>query len=199
MAVKPSLLWCDPNRLATLIGEGSGLGQDAPRREENRKKIRFKVSAPESSTQVISLSDIYQPQERTVAPSEFEVGDRKTLEERLEGLVDWLLSVAGGTSGFVADEQGLPLANRGATTEQVAMSSPLAQIIKPICKSMQSNFEGSLAVELPDNNFLHLLWSPSPAGRLAVGLILTQALGGERLRSFRLSLDKAIQVTFGGR
>jgi hypothetical protein len=120
------------------------------------------------------------------------------LSERLETFLAWVVGSTGGFAAFVADADGLPLANKHGTEDHIAITSTLDKALRPIRASVSGDPQGSVAIELDTRNVLQVLWGATPAGRVAVGLVLPESLAGEVIRSVRASLRSVFNEPLGG-
>jgi hypothetical protein len=115
------------------------------------------------------------------------------LAERLSQFVDWLGASTGALAAFVADSDGLLLANRHAPEHHVIATVPLAFAEQTVRKYVPSPSEGSTTIELDDTNVLQVIRVETTAGRLVVGLVLSGALSRATCATVRRMLRAGVE------
>lgn len=136
-------------------------------------------------------SDAEYPDVVTEAPEPF---SGEPLERRLADLVAWAIDRTDAMAAFVADENGLPLANYESPEALIAAAPLVSQSLESIGALVPSPAQGSAAIELEDHNALHLIWVDSGRGRIALGLVLADALRSEMIRTVRIALERAVSM-----
>jgi len=99
-----------------------------------------------------------------------------SIEQRLALLVDWLMGSTASYSAFVADSEGLALANRNAPDNYIAVTALIGRAQHLLDEFVPAPVDGSTSMELDDGNTLHIVWASTDAGRLAAGMVLPQPL-----------------------
>lgn len=203
-----SLLWIDGSTLYTLL---SAVGVDPPGPTPpasphgiETERVHFEIPlparapaptpppgaepAPDSGEPVLrplATTGSSGGPERLPPPPALEGG---TLEDRLATHIQWLIGSTGAYAGFIADHDGLPLSMHNAGEDHIAITSALDAAMAPIRSSLRGDPQGSVAIEIDRENVLQVVWANTPTGRLAVGLILPESLGGELVRAIRQSI-----------
>ncbi|MCP4657417.1 MAG: hypothetical protein GY856_18585 [bacterium] len=127
-------------------------------------------------------------------PGDEPPGD-EPLERRLADLLSWAIDATGATAAFVADENGLPLANRESPEALIAAAPLVSRSLEGMGTLVPSYAQGSAAaIELESHNALHLIWVDSGRGRLAIGLVLADALASAMIRTVRTALERAVSM-----
>lgn len=104
---------------------------------------------------------------------------------RLQRLLDWLARSLTASAAFVADSEGLTIANLRTPESYVAVSAPLGGLQEKLASFVPTSPDGSTFVELEDQTVLQVIWAPTDQGRLALGMVLPLPLersAGKRLR-----------------
>lgn len=116
----------------------------------------------------------------------------QSVDARLSSFLRWLMGGTGAFAAFVADEEGLPLANHNAPEGYVAAVGALGRAQHDISRYVPSPGAGSSTIELDQQNLLQVVWSDTSAGRLAVGLVLAGALDRVMVHRIRRLTQLAI-------
>ncbi len=98
------------------------------------------------------------------------------IDRRLEAMLQWLIGNTGAFAAYIADIDGLPLANRHAPDSYVAATASLAQAHQEMARFVPSPVDGTTSIEIHDQNILEVIWAQTSAGRLALGLVLAAPL-----------------------
>ncbi len=209
-----SLLWIDPGALRNLL---SGVGVETGGRvapgpgAQAEPRTRFEVPVRAAPTRppdgagapAPSPAPDFQPlaapggrggaEQLPPPPSA-----KGTLEDRLDLHVQWLIGSTGAYAGFIADHEGLALSMRNAGQDHIAITAALDGAMAPIRNSLRGDPQGSVAIEIDRDNVLQVVWANTPMGRLAVGLVLADSLGGELVRAIRKSIVELFKTNAGG-
>lgn len=110
----------------------------------------------------------------TARPGSF--AELRSIEERLAVLVDWLTGTTAAYSAFVADGDGLALANRNTPDNYVAATAMIGRAQQLVDAYVPAPVDGATSMELDDGNTLQIVWVSTDAGRLAAGIVLPQPL-----------------------
>lgn len=121
------------------------------------------------------------------------LGEDATLEQRLDRLLLWLVGSTGAFAAFVADGEGLALANRHAPESYLVATAALGIAERAMSEYVPRPQEGSTVVDLDGTNVLHIIWASTSAGRLAVGLVLAAPLERALAAKARRILRKAVE------
>ncbi len=116
----------------------------------------------------------------------------RSVEERLGVLVDWLTGTTASYSAFVADGDGLALANRNAPDNYVAATAMIGRAQHLVDAYVPAPVDGATSMELDDGNTLQIVWVTTSAGRLAAGIVLPQPLSRPFCASVREMVRTAI-------
>ncbi len=98
------------------------------------------------------------------------------LQQRFEAFVDWLGTGVGAQGSFVADDDGLVLANRNAPDTYAVATVSLCHAEQSVLDYMPRPTEGTTTLELDDTNFLQVIRVDTVVGRLIVGVIVAAPL-----------------------
>jgi hypothetical protein len=104
------------------------------------------------------------------------ISSKATIEQRLAVLVDWLMGSTASYSAFVADSEGLALANRNAPDNYIAVTALIGRAQHLLDEFVPAPVDGATSMELEDGNTLQIVWASTDAGRLAAGMVLPQPL-----------------------
>ena len=113
------------------------------------------------------------------------------VERRLEAVLGWVMETTGAVSAFVADGDGLSLANRGTPVDTIAATACLSDVRDRLRPFVGDGVDGRIAVELRDEKHLELIWGATSVGRIAIGLVMTEPLERKRVEAIRRSLCRA--------
>ena len=114
-----------------------------------------------------------------------------TIEASLREFLGQLVDATGAAAAFVADADGLEMANHLATPELLAVSALMGAHVDVLRSVLHADTEGSLAFELDADNVLQVLWAETELGRLAVGLVVGTPLAAEVTRDVRAKLRES--------
>lgn len=102
--------------------------------------------------------------------------DAPPLQQRFEAFVDWLATGVGAQASFVADVDGLVLANRNVPETYVVATASLSHAEQSVLDYMPRPQEGTTALELDETRYLQVIRVETVVGRLIVGAIVTAPL-----------------------
>src|SRR5262249_61646557 len=105
-----------------------------------------------------------------------DISAKGSIEQRLAVLVDWLMGSTASYSAFVADSEGLALANRNAPDNYIAVTALIGRAQHLLDEYVPAPVDGATSMELEDGNTLQIVWASTDAGRLAAGMVLPQPL-----------------------
>ena len=117
----------------------------------------------------------------------------ETLEARLDGLLLWLVGSTGAFAAFVADAEGLALANRHAPDSYLVATAALAIAERAMSEYVPRPSEGTTVFDLDGTNVLQIIWANTSVGRLAVGLVLAEPLGRALAATARRVLQMSVE------
>lgn len=200
MAPSRSLLdAADVRRWVGLVRAPPGVGPPpSPDAEAATTSLREPVAPPPPTATVVHASTLA---ESSAAQLRMDAGllQGGDVEERLASLVAWLMGTTGAFAAFVADRDGLPLANRLAPDDYVVATAALVEAQDRLHALVPFPVDGSTTLELHDSNVLQVIHTRTAAdGRLAVGLILAQPLGRPLMDKIRGALHAALQPDNAG-
>jgi hypothetical protein len=192
----PSPFLPDPARLDALFARlGPATAPAAP--AEARQVLRFPVAPARRADASPAPSSGLQPlaelgEEDT--PSLIAATGGETLEERLDAFLLWLTSSTGAFASFIADQDGLALANRHAPDSYMVATAALGLAERSITQYVPRPADASTIFDLDGNNVLQILWVSTAAGKLAVGLVLgaplPRALADKARRMLQISVER---------
>lgn len=168
-------------------------------------RLRFPIAAEGAIEPATGLSSA-PPRPASIAPGGMplaEIDDEHdalgpvpedaTLEQRLDQLLLWLVGSTGAFAAFVADGEGLALANRHAPESYLVATAALGIAERAMSEYVPRPQEGSTVIDLDGTNVLHIIWASTSAGRLAVGLVLAAPLDRALAAKARRILRKAVE------
>ena len=107
----------------------------------------------------------------------------------------WIVGGSGALAAFIADADGLALANHQAPEAYIAVSPDLASVQDTLNAILPRPVEGALVVSVDEHNLLQLLFTTTAIGRLAVGLVVTEPLPAPEICGIRNIVRAATQPT----
>jgi len=90
------------------------------------------------------------------------------LRERLEAFIDWMMRHSGSHVAFVIDHDGLPLVDRGADADLMAVASSVMQLVGRINRKLLALVGQSVTLQL-EQGLLVLISATTPIGEYTVG------------------------------
>jgi hypothetical protein len=161
-----------PARAVVAEPAPRGPASTAPAPAPNAHSERTAPSAPapaanDALSDEVALRQIFGQNERATLP----------LQRRLEGFVEWLGGAVAARAAFVADADGLVLANRNAPESYVVATASLSHAEDTVLKSyIPRPPEGTTTMDLDETHFLQVIRVDTVVGRLVVGLIVAGPL-----------------------
>ncbi len=180
-----SLFWIEPSAIAALLDQAVAEpppAADAPVLSEPAIEV-------EESRQADEQSEGQPPAWPPLALPE------DSLEARLAALFTWLKEVAGYERAFVADSEGLAMADDGAPAELVAAAAMLGTTWAAMQRSQNLPAGPSLAVDLADGERLHLLLAKSRWGRMNLGFVTRRPLPATALSRVGEAFQETVDET----
>lgn len=118
-----------------------------------------------------------------------------TLSTRVRAFMDWVRRQVTSHDLFIADGQGNPVTDRGATVELVTAALLMAEAARKALRHFESADEsgGGVVLDLPDERKLCVIGVDTTHGVFCLGLVLDDALAPRVAQRFRLALKKAIE------
>lgn len=125
-----------------------------------------------------------------------EIFGRETgsLQQRIEAFVTWLSRGAAAMAAFVADADGLILANRNAAEAYAEAVASVLHNEEAAFRSTPLPAERSTLIELSDNRFLQVIRVDTAAGRLVVGVVGQEPLSRATCSQVRRVLRKGVDT-----
>ena len=115
------------------------------------------------------------------------------LRRRLEAFVSWLVESSGSTVAFIVDRDGLPLVNRRADPDLLAIASSVMRLVERINGKLKLLFPVGRAVTLElEEKQLMLIAVETPIGTYIVGQVGDLPLG----RHLRVAASVALRRAF---
>jgi hypothetical protein len=117
------------------------------------------------------------------------------LDERLKKLLEYAAKQLQATSAFIADPDGLTVASLRANDALAAVTAPLGGVQEKIAAFVPAPKDGGGAVvELEEQQVLQLVWAPTAAGRLAMGMVLQSPLDRASTKKLRRLVQLAVDM-----
>lgn len=118
-----------------------------------------------------------------------------TLSTRVRAFMDWVRRQVTSHDMFIADGQGNPVTDRGATVELVTAALLMADAARKALRHFASADEGGggVVLDLPDDRKLCVIGADTTHGVFCLGLVLDDALAPRVAQRFRQALKKAIE------
>jgi hypothetical protein len=118
-----------------------------------------------------------------------------TLSTRVRAFMDWVRRQVTSHDLFIADGQGNPVTDRGATVELVTAALLMAEAARKALRHFASADEGGggVVLDLPDERKLCVIGADTTHGVFCLGLVLDDALAPRVAQRFRQALKKAIE------
>jgi hypothetical protein len=168
-----SISWIDRDGLAQTLARMGRHGRLATARPVRREAESAGTGSPEPGA-VLSLRPF-------AAPS-------GSLRQRLDAFLDWLSGLASGQASFVVDRDGLPLVDRHADADLLAIASSVMHLIGRMNGKTSPAIGQAVAVQLEVGQLV-LLTAATPIGEYVVGYVgreipnrATQQLAADALR-----------------
>lgn len=117
-----------------------------------------------------------------------------SLQQRIEAFVTWLSRGACAAAAFVADADGLILANRNAAEAYAEAVASVLHNEEAAFRSTPLPTERSTLIELSDNRFLQVIRVDTGAGRLVVGVVGQEPLSRATCAQVRRVLRKGVDT-----
>lgn len=117
-----------------------------------------------------------------------------SLQQRIEAFVTWLSRGACAAAAFVADADGLILANRNAAEAYAEAVASVLHNEEAAFRSTPLPTERSTLIELSDNRFLQVIRVATGAGRLVVGLVGQEPLSRATCAQVRRVLRRGVDT-----
>lgn len=192
----------DPATLSTMLA-GVGIDYDAP----PRKRGSAIAAAVTVLPPIRFPSDGFEPSPApATAPEPRELGSDEdalreifgregaSLQQRIDAFVTWLSRGAAAVAAFVADADGLILANRNAAEAYAEAVASVLHNEEAAFRSTPLPAERSTVIELSDNRFLQVIRVDTAAGRLVVGVVGEEPLSRATCSQVRRVLRKGVDT-----
>jgi predicted regulator of Ras-like GTPase activity (Roadblock/LC7/MglB family) len=114
------------------------------------------------------------------------------LRERLKALMDWLLDLSGSHVAFIVDRDGLPLVERHADPDLLAIASRVMDLIENINGKLLFSVGQAVTIEL-DQSQLILVSVETPIGKYIVGQVGDQPMSRDLRSATARALRRAFQ------
>ncbi len=132
------------------------------------------------------------PGRSTLPP--FEVASGR-FDDRVRWLVNWMGAVDHCEQAFVADQDGLPMAEVSASSDLLAASAWLVTSWLKVKRFLNRNDSSLLMVALHDRRFLYLFQMPSSAGvPINAGLVTSEMLNDADVRGIETTARAAVEI-----
>ncbi len=118
-----------------------------------------------------------------------------SLSSRIALGLRWIVGGSGALAAFIADNDGLALANHQAPEAYIAVSPELAAIQDALNSILPRPVEGALVVSVDERNLLQLIFCETAIGQLSVGLVVTEPLPAAEVSGIRNIVRAATQPT----
>lgn len=137
---------------------------------------RCREAEPEEAPPESELPPLAETEDSLVSTVFGAGGGALSIDLRVERFLGWIMGSTGAFAAFLADQEGLPLANRNTPDSFVAAAAPLARVQSSVDALVPTPGAGSQIVELEQQNVLHMIWADTSAGQVGVGLVLAAPL-----------------------
>jgi hypothetical protein len=116
------------------------------------------------------------------------------LRRRLEAFITWLIEASGSNVAFIVDRDGLPLVNRQADPDLLAIASSVMRLVASINAKLKllSPVGGAVTLELEEKQLM-LIAVETPIGIYIVGQVGDLPLGRHLRRAASEALRRAFQ------
>lgn len=181
-----SISWIDRDGFAeTLarIGVGSRQLAKRPRPESPAEPL-----ASETILEV-AIPEPIAEEESTVPDFEPPAGP---LRQRLQAFMAWLLELSGSRIAFIVDRDGLPLVDREADPDLLAIASSVVELIESIKGRLLLPVGPAVMIELEQDQLM-LVAVETPIGKYIVGQVGDQPLSRELCSATAHALRRAFQ------
>jgi len=194
-----SISWIDTDGLASTlarIGVRSGRGTRADRR----------IEAPPLDSAPVESPPVTAPPEVTTGPvrvepiqvAEAEVPEipayeppEGPLRTRLRAFMDWLVEITGCRVAFIVDRDGLPLIDREADPDLLAIASSVMQLIDSINGKLLFHVGKAVTLDLSEDQLI-LVSVNTPIGKYIVGQVGEHAMH----RDLQSAMSDALRRAF---
>lgn len=175
MSKRPSqITWIDPDSLTALARE-AGLARKPERRGPERIGIGLLRAAGSPPRGGGLLGGHFAPppagEKEEPLPYPVFTPPELPLKHRVNALMDWLFRNAGASTAFLADGDGLPLAQRGASVDLIGISAVFADAAHQLARSLKADAAGAVHVDLDGGSTFHLIGLENGPQNLALGFV----------------------------
>lgn len=170
-----SISWIDRAGLVETLSR-IGVGGGSPAR------------IPRTAVQLTRLEPIVDTRPSLV-PFEPPAG---SLRERLEAFIDWLSRLSGSAVVFVVDRDGLPLVDRGADADLLAIASSVMQLVERINRKLLALIGQAVTIQI-EEGLLILISVATPIGEYTVGHVAKRAADPAMQQATAEALQAAFQ------
>lgn len=183
------------SKLAGLVARAMGRPESA-RAGRSKARLTSERVAPDRSPDLSEPVDdsALTPLAASASAPPVSFDGAGSLDSRLDLFVSWLVGSTGAFAAFIADAEGLALANRHAPESYVVASASLAEAHGKVSSYVPSSPAGSTTIELHGENVLQVVWVDTSVGRLAVGLVLPAPLERPLVHSLRDALVRTART-----
>ena len=184
--MKSSISWIDRAGLKTTLARFEGEARPAPRRRESELLLdadeEFELAVELTPGAELEPATERLPEVLQTRPSEPSPAGEKTaaiadfapsegpLRSRLESFIEWLLELTGNDVAFIVDRDGLPLVDREADPDLLAVAASVMQLVESINGKLLIPLGSSVTLEL-ESQQLTLTSVETPIGRYIVGQV----------------------------
>lgn len=180
-----SISWIDRDSLeATLARFGVGGRRPPARAAEQSVHERWSgngAPAPRPSAQLSEPDEI----------PEF-TPPKEPLRQRLEAFLGWLQNLSGSRVAFIVDRDGLPLVDRKAAPDLLAVASSMMELVEDINSQLLLPIGKTVTLEL-EEDLLILQSVETPIGRYIVGQVATHPMAREIQQAVSQALRRAFR------
>lgn len=175
----PSISWTEPELLRRLLEDAARAAPPPPP----------PPPVPAAAAPVVSTGTPAEPPEPSLPPYSVEGG---SIEERVANLINWLLRVRDVDGIFIADANGLAIANHGVDTDHIAICATLMDTLGTVRANLASDAR-RMALTIAKGQVLHLVAVETSWGAFGVGLVSPDFLSDE----FMARAQRALSMTLG--
>ncbi len=213
MNTNSNLSWLDSDNLRALAS-AAGLSGGAPlrtggpgvvRRAETVATRPVAAPAPPVASspmrQRLGVSAQHPqapvPEDRPQGLPPFAPPQAAAMGQRLNAFIDWLFRNLPCQRVFIADGDGLPLAQRHSNIDLIGISTVLMDASKQLRSHLQLPEEASIGLELGGNEMFQLLQLQMPWQEVSLGIIIRGYLARDLVDQVKAALRSALEFDQG--
>ncbi len=171
------------SRVQFLLQKSGLLDRKAPL-EQTPPRHRVQLTDPPPTPSVAS------PEDRFSWP---ELTSEASIADKLNSFLRAYQEGAGARLSFIEDEQGLLLADTGASEDLSGAASRVGQALEIASDRLGGNHAlGNAVIDVEGGHYLNLFWTRSPIGLIGVGSITSEPIPVEIITQSRAVLQELL-------